>query len=249
MKRFLFSVIALVLVVGTALAEGNKIPLIGSKAPSFKAQSTNGKITFPDDFGKSWKILFSHPQDFTPVCSTELLELANLQSKFNELGVKIAIVSTDNIDMHKLWVKYLDEVSYKDHGKVAIKFPLFEDVGGTISKEYGMLHEPTSTVHDIRGVFIIDENNIVRSINFYPMQVGRNMDEIVRIVEALKTTQESMVYTPANWQSGNDVIVPYNPFDKEFDLADMEVKDGYYKVGNRIWFKQAASMVLNDVKN
>ncbi|MBL7971843.1 MAG: peroxiredoxin, partial [Prolixibacteraceae bacterium] len=102
----------------------------------------------------------------------------------------------------------------------------------------GMLHEPTSTNRDIRGVFIIDPNNIVRSINFYPMQIGRNMNEIVRILEALQTADNSLVYTPANWNVGDDVIVPHYPY-TEKELADHpDLKDEYYSVGNRMWFKK-----------
>jgi peroxiredoxin (alkyl hydroperoxide reductase subunit C) len=103
-----------------------------------------------------------------------------------------------------------------------------------------MLHHPTSTNRDIRGVFIIDGNNIIRSINFYPMEVGRNMEEIVRIVEALKTTSADNVLTPANWNEGDDVLVPYFPYTKEELAADPKLKDQYYNVGNRLWFKKVA---------
>jgi len=237
MKQLMLALLAVLFVVSTSIAQNSKIPLIGSKAPSFKAMSTSGKLTFPDDFGDSWKILFSHPADFTPVCSSELLELAYLQPEFDRLNVKFAVISTDDVKMHKLWEKYLEDVNYKNRGNVAIEFPIFEDTDAKISKSYGMLHEPTSTNRDVRGVYIIDGDNIVRSINFYPVEVGRNMHEIVRIIEALQTTKDEFVYTPANWQKGDDVIIPYYPFKNAKEETDPLALQEYYKVGNRIWFK------------
>lgn len=239
MKRIMLTLVACTLITGVIFAEGNKIPLIGSKAPTFSANSTQGDIKFPIDFGKSWKILFSHPADFTPVCSSELLELANLQPTFDKLNVKIAIVSTDKVEVHKMWEAHLEELNYKSRGEQHINFPLFEDPDGKVSRTYGMLHEPTSTTKDIRGVFIIDDKNVVRSINFYPMQVGRNMAEIVRIVEALQITDETQVLTPANWEKGDDVMVPHFPYTKAQLAENPEIEKEYYNVGNRMWFKKA----------
>ena len=214
MKKLLLSAVALIFLATTVLSQ-DKIPLIGSQAPSFKAKSTNGKMTFPDDFGNSWKILFSHPQDFTPVCSSELLELAYMQKDFDKLNVKFAVISTDDVTQHNLWKEHLQELDYKGRGKQVISFPIIEDVKAVASKRYGMLHEPTSTVKDVRGVFIIDSNNTVRAINFYPMQVGRNMVEIERTVVALQTADKEQVLTPANWNSGDDVLAPHFPYTKE----------------------------------
>lgn len=239
MKKFLLVLVSVTFFMGTVLSQSSRIPLIGSKAPSFTAESTNGSLTFPDDFGRKWKILFSHPQDFTPVCSSELLELAFMQKEFKKLGAEIAVVSTDNVSQHKLWKAQLEEIDYKNRGPQKIEFPLFDDSKKLVSKEYGMLHEPTSTNKDIRGVFIIDPNNVIRSVNFYPMQVGRNMKEIERILIAMQTADNEMVCTPANWNPGEDVIVPHYPYtDKE--LADNPaIKDEYYNIGNRMWFKKA----------
>lgn len=238
MKQLLLTIMSVFLVAGMSMAEDHKIPLIGSKAPSFKANSTHGMLNFPNDFGKSWKILFSHPADFTPVCSSELLELANLQPKLDKLGVKVAVISTDKVEVHKMWQAHLEELDYKNRGTKEIEFPLFEDPNGKNSKIYGMLHEPTSTSKDIRGVFIIDDQNIVRSINFYPIQIGRNMDEIIRIVEALQVTDETQVLTPANWSKGDDVIMPHFPYTKSQLAENPSLKDDYYSVGNRMWFKK-----------
>lgn len=238
MKKISVSLLLSLLMVTVAVAQKEQIPLIGSKAPSFTAQTTQGELTFPDDYGKSWKILFSHPKDFTPVCSSEILELAYMQKELASMNVKVAVVSTDNLDQHKMWVAHLQELDYKDRGPQTINFPLIDDATMVVSKTYGMLHAPTSTSRDIRGVFIIDPNNIVRSVNFYPVQVGRNMVEIERIVSALQTTDSEMVLTPANWNEGDDVIIPYQPI-KVDQMADYEnTNDKYYQVGNRMWFKK-----------
>jgi len=236
-KLVLFLTVAVFLTISVT-AQDNQIPLIGSEAPSFKAESTNGKMTFPDDYGKSWKILFSHPQDFTPVCSSELLELAYLQDEFKKLNTEIAIISTDEVKIHNLWKTHLEELNYKERGPQTIYFPIIDDHEALASRKYGMLHEPTSTTKDVRGVFIIDKNNKIRSINFYPMEVGRNMQEILRTVEALQTTDETKVLTPANWIKGGDVLVPYFPYTAEQLEKDPDVAKQFYNVGNRMWFKK-----------
>lgn len=246
MKQLMLALAAVICIVAGVNAQSNQIPLIGSKAPSFTAMSTNGEITFPNDFGKHWKILFSHPADFTPVCTSELLELANMQPELKKLGVEFAVISKDNVAMHKMWKAHLEELDYKNHGKKQIEFPLIEDPTLVASKRYGMLHSPTSTNRDIRGVFIIDGNNIVRSINFYPIDVGRNMNEIVRLIEALQTTDEAMVCTPANWQKGDDLIVPYYPFAVDESKVDPQELQHYYKVGNRLWFKRVNEIVSKE---
>lgn len=239
MKKSVSTFVMIVLFFGTLFSQtSNTIPLIGANAPSFTAESTNGKITFPNDFGKSWKILFSHPQDFTPVCSTELLELASLQKDFDRLNVKIAIISTDDVARHKEWKAALEELDYKGRGQQKISFPILDDHKASASKLYGMVHPEVSTNKDIRGVFIIDSKNIVRSINFYPMAVGRNFAEIERIVQALQTTDEAEVLTPANWTKGDDVLVPFYPYTDAQLAQNPELKNDYYNVGNRIWFKK-----------
>ena len=188
-----------------------RIPLIGDSVPSFTAESTTGTIHFPNDYGRKWKILLSHPQDWTPVCSTEILELAYMQSEFDKLNAKIVIVSTDPLETHKLWVKALEEIRYKDRDPVMIRFPLVEDQNRIIARMYGMIHSSTSTTKDVRGVFIIDPDNILQAVSFYPMQTGRNIDEIKRSVIALQAAKVGISATPANWQPGDDMLIPYRP--------------------------------------
>jgi peroxiredoxin (alkyl hydroperoxide reductase subunit C) len=236
MKKLFVTIAMFAFIVGSVNAKG-EIPLIGSEAPSFTAESTNGEITFPEGFGKSWKILFSHPQDFTPVCTSELLELAYLNDEFEKMDIKLAVISTDELKIHHLWKSHLEELDYKNRGPQKIHFPIIDDHGAKVSETYGMLHKPTSTNRDIRGVFIIDANNIIRSVNFYPMEVGRNMEEILRVVAALKTTEEQKVFTPANWNDGDDVLVPYFPYTAEELSKNPKIQEDYYSVGNRLWFK------------
>jgi peroxiredoxin (alkyl hydroperoxide reductase subunit C) len=208
-----------------------RIPLIGEKAPSFTAQSTNGVINFPEDFGRHWKILFSHPQDFTPVCSSEMLELGYLQDQFDMLNTKLVVISTDPVATHVQWKKALEELNYKDRGTVKIKFPLVDDEYLTVAKEYGMIHAPSNTTRDVRGVFIIDPDNIIQTIYFYPMIVGRSTEELIRTVTALQVATKNHVLTPADWKAGNDVLVPYLPAPGSKN-SDETLKD-IYKIA---WF-------------
>jgi peroxiredoxin 2/4 len=185
------------------------VPLIGVQAPAFIAETTEGRINFPEDFGEAWKILFSHPKDFTPVCSSELLELAYEQESFNELDARLIVVSTDRLEQHIHWKGALEEIHYKDRDPVTISFPMVDDHDYTVAQRYGMIHSNTEIGHNIRGVFIIDPENRVRSINYYPNEVGRNIDELKRTLMALQETyNDRNILTPANWKPGDDVLVP-----------------------------------------
>jgi len=216
-----------------------RIPLLGETAPSFTAESTEGTLNFPTDYGRSWKVLFSHPQDFTPVCTSEILELANLQEKFKDFNVKLAVISTDPLDMHHQWKKAMEEIEYKDRSGVKIKFPIIDDDKLAISMKYGMIHAPTNTTKDVRGVFIIDPDDVIRAIYFYPNQVGRSTDELLRTLTALQTTYKKDLMTPADWRAGDDVLVPFLP---KVDPAQPEVvPEGYYKLAWFMWYKKAAN--------
>jgi peroxiredoxin (alkyl hydroperoxide reductase subunit C) len=189
--------------------ENNKtyLPLLGENAPSFSSESTTGIINFPEDYKGNWTILLSHPGDFTPVCSSEILELAAMQDDFNKLGVKLLVLSTDAISSHYQWVKSLETIKYKNRETVKIMFPLIADENHDISRKYGMIHPNTSSTKTVRGVFMIDPAGKIRAIFYYPMETGRNMDEIKRTVIALQTADSKGVLTPANWNPGDDVLL------------------------------------------
>jgi peroxiredoxin 2/4 len=221
-----------------------RIPLIGEEAPSFTAETTTGLLTFPSDFGRKWKILFSHPQDFTPVCTTEILELAHMQGELDKLGVKIAIISTDPVETHLQWKKSMESLNINNQGTVKINFPFIGDDDLKIAKMYGMIHPETNSTRSVRGVFIIDPNNVVQAIYFYPMNVGRNTDEIVRTISALQTSAElttasSHVLTPVNWNPGKDLLVSTPP-KAESSKATTDVPEGYYSPVWYLWYKKAS---------
>jgi peroxiredoxin 2/4 len=202
-----------------------RIPLIGEQAPSFIAETTEGTINFPSDFGSNWKLILSHPMDFTPVCSTELIEMANIQEEFEKLGVKILTISTDPLDTHKQWKKALEQIEYKEYARQKINFPIVDDSNLVIAKKYGMIHLESDNNRDVRGVFIIDPDNKIRAEFFYPQEVGRNMNELLRTVVALQTTERHNVLTPANWKTGHDVLVP---FPLKANMSDMNKESGEY---------------------
>ena len=218
----------------------SQIPLIGENAPSFTAETTKGILNFPTDYGSSWKIIFSHPRDFTPVCSSEILTLSQMQSDFNKLDVKLVIVSTDDLQKHLLWKKSLEDVVYKNKKPVKIDFPLVDDSQLSISKSYGMLHKTISTTKDVRGVFIVNPDDKIAAIFYYPMNIGRNMEEIKRTIIALQTsgTGKNSVSTPANWQLGDDVLVPHFPYTEKELQKNPNLASNYYNVGSFMWFKK-----------
>lgn len=186
----------------------SRIPLMGETAPSFTAESTHGLINFPGDYFGKWKILFSHPADFTPVCSTEILELAAEQEEFKGLNTQLVVMSTDSKNSHIEWVNSLEEITYKGRETAKIEFPLVSDQSLQISRSYGMIHPNSSSTRDVRGVFIIDPENKIRAIFFYPNATGRNIDEIKRTLVAMQLTDKRNVLTPADWQPGQDVLLP-----------------------------------------
>jgi peroxiredoxin 2/4 len=238
MKKAIVIIVCVLFAITGWSQPKNNIPLIGSEAPAFKAKTTNGDLNFPKDFGNSWKILLSHPKDFTPVCTSEILQLAEMQKDFETLGVKLAIISTDVLSQHQTWKLSIEEIKREGKESVHIKFPLIEDSDAEISKKYGMIHEPISTTKDVRGVFVIDENNIVQSVNFYPMSVGRNMEELKRLVIALQTSKKNQVSTPANWVPGDDVLIGYRPYTDQQLKENPALADLYYQVGNSMWYKR-----------
>jgi len=235
-------IILLALFAGNLLfSQENKeirIPLIGETAPSFTAESTNGKITFPDDYYGKWKILFSHPAAFTPVCSSELIELAEMQKDLDKMDTKVIVISTDGINSHIAWKKSMESIRYKDLETPKINFPMISDNGLEVSRKYGMIHSYSSTTRDIRGVFIIDPNDKIRAIFFYPMNVGRNMDEIKRTVMALQMADGKNVLTPANWLPGGEVLIPAPKTEADADKLAAKNDPDLHELAWYMWFKK-----------
>ena len=234
-----FVIVALFLFTGKLWSQS--IPMIGDNAPAFKAQTTSGDLNFPSDYGTKWKIIFSHPRDFTPVCSSEVLTLSHMQNDFDKLDTKVVVISTDDLQKHVMWKQALEETSYKKMDPVKINFPIIDDSKESVSKRYGMLHQNASTTKDVRGVFIISPDDKVAAIYFYPMNIGRNMDEIKRTLIALQTASgkgKDRYLIPANWQVGDDVLVPQFPYTEKEVKANPDLKLSYYNVGSYMWFKK-----------
>ncbi len=179
------------------------MPRIGDTAPDFRAITTHGELTFSEWQNKNWVVLFSHPADFTPVCSTELTEFAKRSAEFTAKNTKLIGLSIDSIHSHLAWRENLKQILDAD-----IDYPLIADIDMKVSKLYGMLHESTSTTATVRAVFVIDPKRVVRALVYYPMSVGRNVDEILRLLTALQTTDQYACATPVNWKPGDKVIVP-----------------------------------------
>lgn len=196
-----------------------QMPLIGDKAPTFEAETTKGLIHFPEDFHGKWVILFSHPADFTPVCTTEFIMFANLLDSFKQMNTELIGLSVDSLSSHIAWLYAIEqEVKFNGHQNVRIDFPLIADLSTKIARKYGMLHPNASSTKAVRAVFFIDPNGIVRTILYYPASTGRNFSEIKRILSSLQLTDAYGVSTPADWCPGDDVIVP-NPATLEEAVA------------------------------
>jgi len=187
----------------------NAMPRIGDKAPDFKAVTTQGEINFPGDYSGSWVILFSHPADFTPVCTSEFITFASLEDKFAKANTKLVGLSVDGLYSHIAWLRTIKEkIEYRGHKNVEVNFPLIEDITMEVAKKYGMIMPGEATTKAVRAVFFIDPKGTIRAIIYYPLSLGRNFDELYRVVIGLQTADAFSVALPADWQPGDDVIVP-----------------------------------------
>jgi alkyl hydroperoxide reductase subunit AhpC len=175
---------------------------LGDIAPDFTQDSTEGPLHFYDWAGSSWVILFSHPKDFTPVCTTELGVVAKLKPQFDERGVKVVGLSVDAADSHGKWSKDIEETQ-----GTALNFPLIADHDRKVADLYGMIHPNANDTLTVRSVFVIDPNKKVRLTLTYPASTGRNFDELLRVIDSLQLTDKHKVATPANWKHGEDVII------------------------------------------
>jgi len=186
----------------------NAMPLIGEEAPSFTAVTTQGEINFPQDYKGKWVILFSHPADFTPVCTTEFMTFGSMIDEFKELNTELVGVSVDSLYSHIAWLRKIQELEWNGKKNINVTFPLIEDIKMEVAKKYGMIQPGQSTTQAVRAVFVIDPNGKIRTILYYPLTTGRNFDEIKRIILALQKADSDSVATPADWRPGDDVIVP-----------------------------------------
>lgn len=215
-KKYLAVVIVVLAIVAlslplAAIAEeaAQHIPLIGEDAPAFKAETTQGEINFPADYKGKWVILFSHPADFTPVCTTEFMTFAKMMPEFEALNCKLIGLSIDSTYSHIAWLRTIKEkIKYKDMENMEVNFPVIADLKMDVSKRYGMLQPTASDTKAVRAVFFIDPNSKIRAVIYYPLSNGRNFHEIKRLLIAMQTSDAHKIATPADWEPGDDVIVP-----------------------------------------
>lgn len=185
------------------------MPRIGDNAPEFTAVTTQGNINFPADYQGKWVILFSHPADFTPVCTSEFMTFANREAEFNALNCELVGLSIDGLYSHIAWLRTIKEkIEFKGMKNVEVNFPLIEDISMNVAKKYGMIQPGESSTQAVRAVFFIDPKGMIRAIIYYPLSMGRNFDELKRALIAMQTADKYSIATPADWEPGDDVIVP-----------------------------------------
>jgi peroxiredoxin 2/4 len=209
------------------MAEPGHLPRIGDPAPDFRAPSTlSPEMNFSEWQGQDWVVLFSHPADFTPVCTTELMEFARQYDRFRARGAKLLGISVDSIHSHLAWLQNM-----KEKMGVTIPYPLVADIDMKISQAYGMVHPGASTTATVRAVFVIDPKRTIRALIYYPMNAGRNVDEVLRLVTALQTADKHACATPANWKEGDKVVVPppktVADVEERLSHQDREIRDFY----------------------
>ncbi|MDR2978939.1 MAG: peroxiredoxin [Bacteroidales bacterium] len=203
--------------------EVNMMPRIGEEAPAFQANTTQGPIKFPEDFKRKWVILFSHPADFTPVCTSEFMAFGKMAKEFEDLNCQLLGLSVDGLSSHIAWLRRIKEkIEYKGMKNIDIRFPLIDDISMNVAKKYGMIQPGESQTAAVRAVFFIDPKGIIRTILYYPLSLGRNFDEIKRVLIGLQTVDNFSVALPANWRPGDDVIIPPA---NNMTLADERVAD------------------------
>ena len=186
----------------------NRMPLLGDRAPEFEAVTTQGNIHFPNDYEGKWVILFSHPADFTPVCTTEFMTFGSMIDEFKAMNVELVGLSVDSLYAHIAWLRKIQELEWNGKKNINVTFPLIEDIRMEVSAKYGMIQPGQSNTQAVRAVFVIDPKGIIRTILYYPLSTGRNFDEIKRIIQALQKADSDQCATPADWRPGDDVIVP-----------------------------------------
>ena len=185
------------------------MPRIGDVAPAFEAETTLGAVNFPDDFQGKWVVLFSHPADFTPVCTSEFMTFGRMAQDFDDLNCQLLGLSVDGLYSHIAWLRTIkDKIKYKGMRNIEVKFPLIDDVSMNVANKYGMIQPGESSTKAVRAVFFIDPQGIIRAMIYYPLSLGRNFDELKRVLIGLQTADNFLVALPADWRPGDPVIVP-----------------------------------------
>ncbi len=193
----------------TAATKCSAMPLIGETAPSFTAVTTQGEVNFPEDYKGKWVILFSHPADFTPVCTTEFMTFASMIDKFKAVNCELLGLSIDSHYSHIAWLRTIyEKIQWKNWSNLEVTFPVIADLKMDVAKKFGMVQPSEADTQAVRAVFVIDDQAKVRTILYYPLSLGRNFDELLRIVIALQTADAHNCATPADWRPGDDVIIP-----------------------------------------
>lgn len=204
------------------------MPVLGKPAPDFEAVTTQGTFRLAD-FRGSWLVLFSHPADFTPVCTTEFMAFAKANDEFQKRGVQLLGLSVDSVSSHIAWARNVEEKT-----GVRIPFPIIADLDKAVARAYGMIQDGESSTETVRAVFVIDDQGILRAMIYYPMNVGRNIDEVLRLVDALQTASKHGVATPADWRPGEKVVLPA-PTTQE--AAEERLQEGLESVDWYLSFK------------
>jgi peroxiredoxin 2/4 len=211
--------------MSTQIQEQHRMmPRINDTAPDFEAKTTHGPLKLADYRGR-WVVLFSHPADFTPVCSTEFVEFARRSDEFRKRNAELIGLSVDSVSAHIAWIRNIEQ-----HFGVKIDFPVIADLDTKVAREYGLIHPGASETATVRAVFVIDDKGMVRAVIYYPLNLGRNIDEILRVIDGLQTSEANACSIPANWQPGDPVIVPppQTMADAEKRLqSDYDVTDWY----------------------
>jgi peroxiredoxin (alkyl hydroperoxide reductase subunit C) len=190
-------------------AAATAMPRIGDPAPAFTAVTTQGKINFPADYKGKWVIFFSHPADFTPVCTTEFVMFASMQQQFAAYNTELVGLSVDGLASHIAWLQTIKEkIVFRDLKDVDVSFPVIDDTSMQVAQKYGMIMPGEDSTKAVRAVFVIDPKGTIRAIIYYPLTLGRNFDELLRVVKALQVADYFGVATPADWRPGEPVIVP-----------------------------------------
>lgn len=215
-----------------------RLPLIGDKAPEFKALTTKGTVNFPEDYKGKWVLFFSHPSDFTPVCTTEFMTLASMQEEFKEMNVELLGLSVDSLYSHIAWVRSIEDLEWKDMKNIKVNFPVIADLNTKVSTKYGMLQPNVSSTQAVRAVLVIDPEGVIRSIIYYPLTTGRNFNEIKRMIRAIQKSDQMHVSTPADWQPGDDLIIPTPLTVEDADAAMKETGDDVYALDWFLRFKK-----------